>query len=137
MEMSCGSGPWRCGGVSPSAEDLVGFGDDPVNDLGRRRNVMDQADALAGKDAGDVEIPGRTGSGIFGGNRVDVLQQFDLASHPAPRMIVDQGAAVERRRPDIVPRQVEDDAPDAAAAGRGANTSFGLLGAVAFLAGIE
>jgi hypothetical protein len=63
-----------------------------------------------------IEIAGRLRRGIFGRDRVDVLQKFDLASDPAPRMIVDQAAAVKRRRPDIVAREVEDDAPDAVAA---------------------
>ncbi len=42
-------------------------------------------------------------------------------------MIVDQAAAGERRRPDIVARQIEDDAADAVAAGRRADAPFRFL----------
>ena len=93
---------------------------------------MNEADRFAGDNRGDVEISGGSRCGIFGGDHGEVLQQFDLAPDPAPRVIVDQGAAIERRRPDIVPRQVEDDTPDTAAAGRGADALLGLIGTVAY-----
>ena len=45
-------------------------------------------------------------------------------------MIVDQAAAGERRGPDIVAREIEDDAADAVAAFRRANAALGFIGAV-------
>ena len=45
---------------------------------------MDQAYGFTGDDGGDVEISGGfPGSSIFGGDRSNVLDQFDLASQPA------------------------------------------------------
>ena len=90
------------GRVAPPEKYLVGLGDDTIDDLGGRRNVMDEPDGLAGNDRRDVEIAGGLGVGVFGGDRFDILQQFEFAAAPAPRMIVDQAAPVERRRPDIV-----------------------------------
>src|SRR4051794_31132948 len=98
---------------------------------------MDQPDAFTGKDAGDIEVAGGPGCGVFGRDRADILQQLDLAPDPAARVIVDQGAAVKRRWPDIVAREIEDDAANAATTGRGADPLLGFVGAVAFLAGIK
>ena len=39
-----------------------------------RRNIMDQADGLAGNDGGNVEISRRLRRRVFGGDRLDVLQ---------------------------------------------------------------
>ena len=114
--------------IAPSAQYLVCFGDDPVNDLAGRRDIMDQPDSFAGDDGGDVKISSRLRRRIFLCNHIDVLQQFDLAPDPAARMIVDQAAAGKRRRPDIVARQVEDDAADTVAARRGADAPLGFLG---------
>jgi hypothetical protein len=63
---------------------------------------MYEADSLAGNDSRDVEIAGGLGISVFGGNRFDVLQQFEFAAGPAPRVLVDQAASVERCGPDIV-----------------------------------
>ena len=119
-------------GVPPSAQYLLCFGDDPVNDLAGWRDIMNQSDGLAGNDGCDVEISGRPRRCIFGGDRFDILHEFDLAAHPAPRMIVDQAAAGERRRPDIVAGEIEDDAADAVAARRRTDAPFRFLRAVAF-----
>ena len=97
---------------------------------------MDQPNGLTGDDGGDIEIAGGPGCGIFGRDRMDVLQKFEFAPHPAPRVMVDQAAAVERRRPDVVAREIEDDASHAAAAGRGADALLGFIGTIAFL-GVE
>ena len=97
---------------------------------------MNQADGFTGNDGSDIEIPRGPGGRIFSRDRAEVLQQFDLAPDPAPRVIVDQTAAVEGRRPDIVPRQVEDDAAYGVAAGRRTNPPLRLFRAVAFDAGI-
>ena len=98
---------------------------------------MDQPDGFACNDGGDIEIACGLRRRIFGRDRFDILHELDLAAHPAARMIVDQAAAGERRRPDIVAGEIEDDAADAVAAGRGADASFRFLGTVAFLTGIK
>src|SRR5258705_10117642 len=97
------NGDWgsRRGRVTPSAQYLVGLGDDPVNDYGRRWDIMDQPDGFARDDGGDIEIACRPRRRIFGRDRFDILHEFDLPSHPAASMIVDQAAAGKRRRPDI------------------------------------
>ena len=65
------------------------------------------------------KLPAALRRGIFGGDRLDILHAVRfLAPDPAARMIVDQAAAGERRRPDIVAREIEDDAADAVAARR-------------------
>src|SRR4029078_10401852 len=98
---------------------------------------MNQPDGFTGNDGSDIEIPRGPGGRIFSRDRAEVLQQFDLAPDPAPRVIVDQTAAVEGRRPDIVPRQVEDDASNAAAAGRRTDALLGFVGTLAFQAGVK
>src|SRR3954469_23075176 len=114
-------------GVTPSAQYLLCLGDDPVNDLGGRWDIMDQSDRFAGNDGGDIEISGSLRRRILGRDDIDVLHEFDFASNPAARMIVDQAATGKRRRPDIVAREIEDDAADAVAARRRADAPFRFL----------
>src|SRR5579872_665447 len=85
--------------VPPAHQDLIGLSGNPIDNLGSRRNVMDQTDALAGKDARNIEITGVTRSRIFRRDRVQILNQLDLPSRPAPRVIVDQGAPGKGGRP--------------------------------------
>src|SRR5215510_5473868 len=42
--------------IAACEQELLGFGDDALDDFGRRRNIMDQSDGLAGEDDSDVEI---------------------------------------------------------------------------------
>src|SRR5689334_20026653 len=58
--------------IAASEQKLLGFGDDAFDDLGRRWNIMDQTDRLAGNDGGDIKISGGLGGGIFGGDRLHV-----------------------------------------------------------------
>jgi hypothetical protein len=43
--------------IAPPAQYLVGLGDDPVDDFGRRRNIMDQACGLTGKETATSKLP--------------------------------------------------------------------------------
>src|SRR5690242_16613805 len=61
--------------VAAPEQELFGLGDEAVNDLGGRGNIMDQPDRLAGKDGGDVEIAGRSGREILHGHRTGILQE--------------------------------------------------------------
>ena len=88
--------------VASTLQYLLGFGDNPVNDFGRWRNVVDQPNSFSCDHGGDIKITCSLGRGVFGCNLVHILQQLDLPPHPAPRMIVDQAAPGKRRRPDIV-----------------------------------
>ena len=83
------------------------------------------------------KLPAALAAAYSAATALDILQQLDFASHPAPRMIVDQAAAGKRRRPDIVARQIEDNTPDRVAAGCRADPLFRFFRAVAFLAGIK
>ena len=87
-----------------SKQKLFGFGNNAFDDFGGRWNIMDQPDGFAGNDSGDIKISGGFCNRVFGGNHAQLLQQFDLAAYPAPRVIVDQTAAGEGRGPDIVAR---------------------------------
>jgi hypothetical protein len=60
-----------------------------------------------------------------------------ITAATAAGMIVDQATSGKRRRPDIVARQVKDNAARRAAAARIANTFFGFVCPVAFLARIK
>src|SRR5579864_3933087 len=51
--------------VPPPHQDLIGLSSDPIDNFGSRRNVMDQTDALAGKDARNIEIAGVARRRIF------------------------------------------------------------------------
>ena len=64
-----------------------------VDDLGRRWNIMDQADGFAGKHGGDIEITRSPRRRILRGDLVHTLHQLDLAAGPAPQMVVDQACA--------------------------------------------
>src|ERR1700742_4354845 len=44
--------------VTPPAQDLISFAGNPLDNLGRGRNIVNQADRLAGDDGGDVEVAG-------------------------------------------------------------------------------
>src|SRR5947207_7760863 len=70
--------------IAASEQGLLGLGHDAIDDLGGVRNIMDQPDGFSGDDRGDIEIAGGFGRHIFGGDRVDVLHQFDFAADPAP-----------------------------------------------------
>ena len=61
---------------------------------------MDQPNGFSGNHGRNIEIAGGFGRRIFGGDRAHILQQFEFAAGPATRMIVDQAASRERRRPD-------------------------------------
>src|SRR5215211_4503413 len=52
--------------IAASEQGLLGLGDDAVDDLSRRRNIMDQPDGFARNDRGDIEIAGGFGRRIFG-----------------------------------------------------------------------
>ena len=80
--------------VAASEQKLLGLGDDAVDDLGRRRNIMDQPDSLAGEDGGDVEIAGGSGRGIFRG-RPPPTFCISSTSRPVQRrdMFIDQACA--------------------------------------------
>jgi hypothetical protein len=71
---------------------------------------MDQPDGLAGKDGCNIEIPGIALSGVLGRDSLDIVDQLSLAPHPSARMVVDQGAGGEGRRPPDLARDVEDHA---------------------------
>src|SRR5437762_7059497 len=75
--------------IAAAEQELLGFGDDAFNDLGGRWNIMNQADRLAGKDDGNVEIAGGSGSEIFWRHRPDLLHQFHLVAGPAPYVVID------------------------------------------------
>jgi len=64
---------------------------------------MDQPNGFAGNDSRNIEIAGGLGRGIFGCDRLCILQELNFAAGPAPRMIVDQAAPGKRCRPDVVP----------------------------------
>jgi hypothetical protein len=124
-------------GITPSKQDLIRFGDDPVDNLGGRWNIMDQPDRLPRNHGRDVEIAASFGRRIFSSHGVHVLQQLNFAADPAARMVVDQAASGKRRRPDIVSREIEDNAPDGAATPGRADPQLGFIGAIGFLAGIK
>src|SRR5215216_7861067 len=63
LDGRCGSG--GADEIATSEQDLLGFGDDAADDLGRRRNIVDQADGLACDDRRDVEIAGGFGGRVF------------------------------------------------------------------------
>src|SRR5579863_4252049 len=88
--------------ITPAGQDLLGLTGDPIDDFGRRRNIMDQSDSLAGDDCGNIKIPGGPRRGIVGRDGSDILHQLDLTAEPAPRVIIHEAASVKRRRPDVV-----------------------------------
>src|SRR3954467_8905382 len=51
--------------IAASEQDLLGLGDDAVDDLGGVRNIMDQPDGFSGDDCGDIKIAGGFGRHIF------------------------------------------------------------------------
>jgi hypothetical protein len=71
---------------------------------------MDQPDGFSGNDRRDVEIAGGSGACVFGGHGRHILQQFQFTAGPATRVIVDQAASVERRRPRHPSAPAESDA---------------------------
>src|SRR5207244_13604869 len=78
--------------IAAAEQELFSFGDDAFDDLGGRRDIMDQADGLAGKDDGDIEVAGGSRREIFRGHLPDLLQELHLVPAPAPHMLVDQAA---------------------------------------------
>src|SRR4051812_29406358 len=99
--------------IGAPMQDLLGLRRDARDDVGGRWNIMNQPDSLAGDNGRDVEVAFGPCLHIVGRHAVDPLQQFQLASQPAPGMIVDQAASSERpgqtllrERSKMMPRTV-------------------------------
>ena len=84
--------------ITPAGQDLLGLTGDPIDDFGRRRNIMDQSDSLAGDDCGNIKIPGGPRRGIVSRDGSDILHQLDLTAEPTPRVIEPRGSG-ERNEP--------------------------------------
>lgn len=91
-------------------ERRSGFGNRAPDDFAGGEDLVDETDGFPGDDRSLVEVAAAARGRVEFRLTVELLEQFDLVAEPSPQVLVVQAAAVERRRPDVSSRDVEDDA---------------------------